>query len=608
MSTHIATETKRRYGSLIALSRARSRNRPLQLGRMSAELGSQRFDLPAGEVERAGAVDFLRCMPKFLLEGKLRGDAAKSVFAAHAPLFEALELLLGTAPDNHEAVELLVISGFDQESGFNENRIADAFALPFVHFTMKGLFDAGMNDDVQASQLGGIRKHLGAKLAAVDAAPCAEDSRTKFAEDFVIRGLARLNEVMRQAVRVDQAEAQFAKYGGDSTLAARDAPGKAYAEHAQLMGGCGGLRGERFAASAAKTRGLHRIAHQHGDRHRTNAAGNRCEGAGDLDGVGMDVADEDGSFGAEFFEASREIAEEVPGFPRVGHFVSADIYDRGARTNPIRRDKAGLAHGGDNDVGAAQNVRKGARFGMADGDGGVGVHEEKSHGFPDDVAAAEDDGVSAFDCDPVAPKDFHAAGWRASDEARPSADQAPQIDGMESVHVLCGIDRFEYPLGVHLRGQRKLDQDAVYGVVAIEVLDNAQHIERGSLRGGSDESAGHAELLAGGDFALNVKVRGGIIPRENGSKARLDPNGIQDGDLVLKLGKDFVADFVAVEEARGHFGIIAQRKCRHSGAERRARRLAPKQRQWPFRGRRCIIAARTGLPPILVHGVGCALV
>src|SRR5579885_1791979 len=312
MSTHIATETKRRYGSLIALSRARSRNRPLQLGRMSAELGSQRFDLPAGEVERAGAVDFLRCMPKFLLEGKLRGDAAKSVFAAHAPLFEALELLLGTAPDNHEAVELLVISGFDQESGFNENRIADAFALPFVHFTMKGLFDAGMNDDVQASQLGGIRKHLGAKLAAVDAAPCAEDSRTKFAEDFVIRGLARLNEVMRQAVRVDHAEAQFAKDGGDSTLAARDAPGKAYAEHAQLMGGCGGLRGERFAASAAKTRGLHRIAHQHGDRHRTNAAGNRCEGAGDLDGVGMDVADEDGSLARNFSRRAGKSRRRCP--------------------------------------------------------------------------------------------------------------------------------------------------------------------------------------------------------------------------------------------------------------------------------------------------------
>src|SRR5579885_2161855 len=176
MSTHIATETKLRYGSLIALSRARSRNRPLQLGRMSAELGSQRFDLPAGEVERAGAVDFLRCMPKFLLEGKLRGDAAKSVFAAHAPLFEALELLLGTAPDNHEAVELLVISGFDQQSGFHENGFADAFALPFVHFAMESLLDAGMNDGVETSEFGGIRKHHGGKLAPVDAARSIKDS------------------------------------------------------------------------------------------------------------------------------------------------------------------------------------------------------------------------------------------------------------------------------------------------------------------------------------------------------------------------------------------------------------------------------------------------
>src|SRR5579883_1453586 len=157
---------------------------------MSAELGSQRFDLPASEVERTGAVDFLRCVPKFLLEGELRGNAAESVLMAHAALLEALKLLLGAAPDNHETIELFVISGFDEESSFHENRIADAFALPFVHFAMEGLFDARMNDGVEARQLGGIGKHHGAKLAPVDATRSIQDSRTKFAEDFIIRGLA----------------------------------------------------------------------------------------------------------------------------------------------------------------------------------------------------------------------------------------------------------------------------------------------------------------------------------------------------------------------------------------------------------------------------------
>src|SRR5277367_5870042 len=98
---------------------------------------------------------------------------------------------------------------------------------------------------------------------------------------------------------------------------------------------------------------------------------------------------------------------------------------------------------------------------MANGNGGVGVHEEKSHGLADDVAAAEDHGVGAFDFYVVAAKDFHAAGGCASDQTGAVADESAQIDRVKAVDVLRGIDGFEDELGVHLLGERELDEDTV---------------------------------------------------------------------------------------------------------------------------------------------------
>src|SRR5260370_4207660 len=115
----------------------------------------------------------------------------------------------------------------------------------------------------------------------------------------------------------------------------------------------------------------------------------------------MDVADEGAAFGAECFEAVGAILKEVVGFFGVGNTVGANIDDRGAGLDPIGFHVAGFAHGGDNDIGAAENLGEIARFGMADGDGGIGVHEKKGHGLADDVAAAEDHGVGAFDFDIV---------------------------------------------------------------------------------------------------------------------------------------------------------------------------------------------------------------
>jgi len=202
--------------------------------------------------------------------------------------------------------------------------------------------------------------------------------------------------------------------------------------------------------------------------------------------------------------------------------------------------------------GAAEDIGQVARLGMADGDGGVGVHQEKGHGFADDVTTAEDDGVGPFDLDFVAAQDFHAAGGGAGDQAGTSADEATEIDGMETVHVFGRINGFENTLGINLRRERELDEDSVDVVGTIQVFDDSEQVE--SSRGGkrSNKRTGETELLAGCNFTFYIKLRGGVLADKNGCEAGANTGRGKQAYFIAQLGEDLVPDFEAVEDARGH--------------------------------------------------------
>ena len=69
---------------------------------------------------------------------------------------------------------------------------------------------------------------------------------------------------------------------------------------------------------------------------------------------------------------------------------------------------------------------------------------------------------------------------------------------------------------------------------------------------------GEAEVVAGFDFAFYVELRGGIISDEDGGQSCADVLvQIEVDGLPAKFGEDFVADFQAIEDARGHAEIIA---------------------------------------------------
>src|SRR5882762_11396247 len=119
---------------------------------------------------------------------------------------------------------------------------------------------------------------------------------------------------------------------------------------------------------------------------------------------------------------------------------------------------------------------------MANRDGGIGMHEEKRHGLADNVTAAKDDSVGAFDFDVIAAQDFHAPRGGASHETGAPADEAAEVNGVKSVDVFGRIDRLQDALDIHLRGKRELNQNAVNVVVAVQIFDNGKHVE-GAHRG-----------------------------------------------------------------------------------------------------------------------------
>jgi hypothetical protein len=139
------------------------------------------------------------------------------------------------------------------------------------------------------------------------------------------------------------------------------------------------------------------------------------------------------------------------------------------------------------------------------------VHEQQGHGLTNDVAAAENDGIRAFDGSVAAAENLQAARGSTGNQPGTPADKAAEVDGMEAVHVFGGIDAFEDAFGVHLWGKRKLDEDAVHVIVVIQVVDDSKELSCGGACGKCKEAAREAKLFASGDLTFHVKLRSRVF-------------------------------------------------------------------------------------------------
>ncbi len=189
------------------------------------EFFDQGFDLGASVVEGARAVDGVSCVAEFFVDRKLGGDAAAGFDFAHAAGEEAFKLLGGGAEGDHESIEMFGETGFDEQSGFHEDGVAKAGALPRIELQEHGLLDARMKNGVETSELVGVGEDDGREFGAIDAAGSVGNVGAEFAKDFVVSRLAGFHQTVRNGVGVEYRKTEFAKHGGDGAFAAGDAAG-----------------------------------------------------------------------------------------------------------------------------------------------------------------------------------------------------------------------------------------------------------------------------------------------------------------------------------------------------------------------------------------------
>src|SRR5258708_6364840 len=89
----------------------------------------------------------------------------------------------------------------------------------------------------------------------------------------------------------------------------------------------GGLHGVSFGFATAESCGFHGVAHQHGDGHGADAAGDGRERAGGVHRVRMHVANEHHAFFSKFLQTRRKISHQPFPFFGLSHFVLPNIYD-----------------------------------------------------------------------------------------------------------------------------------------------------------------------------------------------------------------------------------------------------------------------------------------
>jgi hypothetical protein len=169
-------------------------------------------------------------------------------------------------------------------------------------------------------------------------------------------------------------------------------------------------------------------------------------------------------------------------------------------------------------------------------------------GLADDVGAPDDDGVAALEGDVVEAQGLHDAGGRAGATGRQPEVEAPHVDRVEAVDVLVRIDRCEHGVAVDLIGERQLHEDAVHGVVGVELPDGAEHGLLRRLPRQAHHPPGQAERLRGLLLLRHVDLRGGVVADEKGDQAGRPARALREsGGATARALLDALGDHLAAQ-------------------------------------------------------------
>jgi len=181
------------------------------------------------------------------------------------------------------------------------------------------------------------------------------------------------------------------------------------------------------------------------------------------------------------------------------------------------------ADGRDQDIGVAADTGKVPGAGVRGGDGGVGGEQQRRHRLAEQVGAADHHGVEAGEIGAMGLADKqHGASGRAGNQAAVeiSGHQLAGVDHMQPIDVLLGPDRLDHRIGIEMRGQRQLHQDAVD--VGILVQRGHQRLKFG-LRGVLGQGVLHrfeAALLGHAALGGDIDMGGRIIADNHHGEAR----------------------------------------------------------------------------------------
>eukprot|EP00053_Salpingoeca_punica_P017007 m.162601 g.162601 ORF g.162601 m.162601 type:complete len:543 (-) comp17091_c0_seq1:3-1631(-) len=290
------------------------------------------------------------------------------------------------------------------------------------------------------------------------------------------------------------------------------------------------------------------VTHEHGHGHGAHTSRHRRDhGRDGLSALKVDVAHQ---------ALAGLLAGIVDG-------VHAAVDDHCARLEPLALDKAGLADGGDEDVGLLDNAGQVGRLGVADGHRGVGPEQQLGHGAADDVAAAEHNGVLAGQLHARLLQQVHASVRRAADDRRlvfGLLREQADVGGVEAVHILGRIDEVDEGVLVNrvLRVQRQLHQDAVHVVVFVQVANGVHDLKLGRLVAQMLVLNDDADLLTRLDLLADVD--GGVI-----AIADLHDHQLRRGVRARLEGIDVSLDRVLEGRRDG----LAVDDCSHGFAESR---------------------------------------
>ena len=152
------------------------------------------------------------------------------------------------------------------------------------------------------------------------------------------------------------------------------------------------------------------------------------------------------------------------------------------------------------------------------------------------------------------------------DVRRPAEDELAEVQGMEPVDVLHGVERANHACLVDVVRQWELDEDSVDRVVRVQLLDLLQELLLGRLRRKADVPRVDAHLRGSRVLEPDVDVRGRIVADEN----RRQPDLAELTHLLGDLAADPLGGRLAVDQRAATTAGATPRRSRRGRATRPA--------------------------------------